>query len=74
MLEIEILITKLIGREVALLVKDRYIEELKKLPSFKQKDYFNALKDSFIRIDEILKSPQGKKDILKYSASNNEDS
>ena len=67
-------ITIFIGREVALLVKDRYIDELKKLSSFKNRDYFNALKESFIRIDEILKSPQGKKDILKYSASASEES
>ena len=51
------------GREVALFVKDRYIEELKKLNSFKNKDYFNALKESFIKMDELLASPQGKKDI-----------
>jgi protein phosphatase 1G len=56
------------------MVKDRYVEEIKKLNSFKNKDYFNALKESFIKIDEILKSPQGKKDILKYSASTTEDS
>ena len=46
-----------IGREVALLVKDRFIEELKKLNSFKSKDYFNALKEVFIKMDDILKSP-----------------
>lgn len=58
-----------IGKEVALYVKDKYIEELKKLQSFKNRDYFNALKESFIRIDELLKSPQGLKDIKKYSGS-----
>ncbi len=46
-----------VGREVALLVKDIYIKELVKLSSFKSKDYTNALKDSFIKLDEILKSP-----------------
>jgi len=39
------------------------------LPSFKQKDYFNALKESFIKIDEMLKSPQGLKDIKNYSST-----
>lgn len=46
-----------LGKEVALYVKDRYVEELKKLQSFKNKDYYNALKESFIKIDELLKSP-----------------
>jgi serine/threonine protein phosphatase PrpC len=55
------------GREVALYVKDKFVEELKKLQSFKNKDYFNALRDIFIQVDELLKTPQGKKDILKYS-------
>lgn len=45
-----------IGREVALYVKDRYVNELKGLQSFKNKDYAQALKESFIRIDEMLKS------------------
>ena len=57
---------KIIGREVALYVKDKYIEELKKLPSFKNKDYATALKESFIKIDELLKTPQGIKDVKKY--------
>src|SRR5688572_28644924 len=56
-----------IGKEVALYVKDKYIDVLKNLQSFKNRDYFNALKESFIKIDELLKSPQGLKDIKKYS-------
>lgn len=55
-----------IGREVALYVKDKYIEELKKLQTFKNKDYFTALRESFIKIDELLKTPQGIKDVKKY--------
>ena len=46
-----------IGREVAYYVRDRYVDELKKLQSFKNKDYNNALKESFIKIDDLLKSP-----------------
>lgn len=48
-----------VGREVALYVKDVYINELKKLKSFQNKDYGTALEESFIKIDELLKSPQG---------------
>ena len=41
-----------VGCEVALYVKDRFIDLLKKLPSFKKKDYQLALKEAFIKIDE----------------------
>lgn len=55
-----------VGCEVALYVKDKYVELLKNLPSFKSRDYPKALKESFIAIDELLVSPQGKRDILRY--------
>ena len=45
-----------VGCEVALYVKDRFIDLLKKLPSFKKKDYQLALKEAFIKIDEQLQS------------------
>ena len=57
---------QVVGCEVALWVKDKYIIELQKLESFKNKDYATALKESFIKVDDILQSAQGKKDILKY--------
>lgn len=57
-----------VGREVAYYVRDRFGEELKKLQSFKDKDYPTALKEVFIKMDELLKSPQGIKDIKKYQA------
>ena len=47
-------------------MKDRFVDLLKKLPSFKKKDYQAALKETFIKIDEMLQSPQGKKDIMQY--------
>ena len=59
----------LLGKEVALYVKDKYVAELKKLNSFKQKDYPTALKESFIKIDELLRSPAGLRDILKYQTT-----
>ena len=58
-----------LGREVALYVKERYLDELKKLDSFKRRDFSAALRESFIRIDEMLKSPQGQKDVKKHSAT-----
>ena len=54
---------KLSGKEVALYVKDVYVDILKNLTSFKNKDYSTALKESFIKFDELLMSTQGKKDI-----------
>lgn len=50
-------------------MKDRFIPEFLKLQSFKNKDYEAALREIFIKMDEMLKTPQGKKDIKKYSAS-----
>ena len=64
------LIHLFIGKEVALYVKDIFVDELKKLASFKSKDYSTALKEAFIKVDEILKSPAGIKDVVKYSTSN----
>ena len=46
-----------LGREVAYYVRDRFVEEIKKLPSFKSKDYSNALKEAFIKMDDLLKTP-----------------
>ena len=48
---------KVIGREVAYYVRDRFIDELKKLQSFKSKDYSNALREAFIKMDDLLKLP-----------------
>lgn len=55
--EVHFLLSYELGREVAYYVRDRYVEEIKKLPSFKNKDYSNALKESFIKMDELLKTP-----------------
>ena len=40
---------------------------MKKLPSYKARDYPLALKEAFIKIDEILMSPHGIKEVKKYS-------
>lgn len=42
------------GNEVADFVKDHLIDELKKIPSFKSGDYEQALKDIYLRIDEMI--------------------
>jgi hypothetical protein len=56
-----------IGQEVALYTKEKFIIELKKLQSFKARDYSTALREVFIAMDELIKSPQGQRDLLKYS-------
>ena len=46
-----------VGREVALYVKDYFIGELQKLQSFKNRDYSTALREVFIKMDDMLKTP-----------------
>lgn len=60
------LIKEYVGREVAYYVRDRFLDELKKLQSFIDKDYPKALREAFIKIDDLLKTPQGIKDVKKY--------
>ena len=52
-----ILLSYVVGREVAYYVRDRFVEEIKKLQSFKNRDYANALKEAFIKMDDLLKTP-----------------
>lgn len=49
-------------------VKEVFIRELVKLPSFKQKDYKKALEESFVKFDELLRTPEGLREIKNYSA------
>lgn len=44
------------------------MDELKKLQSFIDKDYPKALREIFIKMDDLLKTPQGIKDVKKYQA------
>jgi len=45
---------------VAEFVRDHLIDELKKLQSYKNKNYEEALKNIYLQIDEMLRSPYGK--------------
>ena len=56
-MEVRISYLKVLGREVAYYVRDRFIDELKKLPTFKSKDYGTALREAFIKMDDLLKLP-----------------
>ena len=58
-----------LGNEVADFVKDHLVTELKNLASFKQGDYDQALKDIYLRIDEMLKTSYGKTKLQSYRKS-----
>jgi len=47
------------GKEVAYFVKVHFIEELKKNQAFKDKDMKKALKEVFLKMDELLQTTEG---------------
>jgi len=51
------------GAEVALYVKKHLIEELVKLASFKNKQYEKAMIEIFYKIDEMMLTPEGVKEV-----------
>jgi protein phosphatase 1G len=58
-----------IGNEVADFVRDHLIQELRNLQSFKSGDYEQAMKDIYLRMDEMLKTPYGKQKLEGYRKS-----
>jgi len=59
------LITNLLGSEVAQFVNKNFIKELKKLESFKRKDYRLSLQECFMKMDQIMLTKDGKKELSK---------
>jgi serine/threonine protein phosphatase PrpC len=55
------------GNQVAEWVRDNFVKELVKLKSYKDGDYKDALKETFIRMDELMKTPMVKKELQKYT-------
>lgn len=55
------------GREVALYVKNHFVEILKKTPAFGCGKYGDALKETCIQIDEQLKTTEGRKELADIS-------
>lgn len=47
-------------------VKEHLVSELKNLQSFKQGDYEQALKDIYLKIDEMLRTTYGKSKLKSY--------
>ena len=58
-----------LGQEVALYVKKYYCKELIKLPSYKSKQYKIALEESFQKMDEMMKTDAGKKELIQLSSN-----
>jgi len=59
------------GQEVALYVKKHFVKELIKLQSFKSKDYKSALEECFYKMDEMMRTPAGKKEVLSLAGNDN---
>lgn len=54
------------GHEVACYIKDKFLATINKQPSLKTKDYANALKETFIALDDEMRTPQGIEDLKVY--------
>lgn len=57
------------GREVAKFVERHFIEELQKNAAFKAKDFEKALYETFLKMDELIMTPAGQKEVLSLKAS-----
>lgn len=58
------------GKEVALYVEKHFVDLLLANESFKKGDYKHALKDTFMHIDELIKRPKHKKELLELKKEN----
>ena len=61
------------GREAAKFVEKHFIEELQKNPNFISKDFEKALTETFLKMDELIMTPQGQKEIMSLKASTDEE-
>lgn len=62
-----------LGQEVATYVKKHYCRMLTGLASFKSKMYKEALEESFLKIDEMMLTDQGQKELIKIGKSQSGD-
>jgi protein phosphatase 1G len=61
------------GNQVAEWVRDNFVKELVKMKSYKDADYGAALTETFIKMDELMKTPMIKKELQKYTSDKSED-
>jgi serine/threonine protein phosphatase PrpC len=50
-------------------VAKNFIKELKKLDSFKKKDFRLSLQECFLRMDQLMLTKEGKKEIAKIASA-----
>ena len=55
----------ILGQEVALWVKENFKKELVKLASFKSKCYKEALEDVFLKLDQLMETPEGQRRLME---------
>lgn len=60
------------GFEVSEFVKQIFKRELLALAAYKEKKYEQALTETFKRIDEVIESPEGQKELRKIRNQQNE--
>lgn len=54
------------GPEVSKFVRQHFIKSLLSSAAYKRKDYKKALEDTFIKMDKLLLSDKGKKELRLY--------
>jgi len=59
------------GKEVACFTKNHLAEEIMKMESFKKGDYKSCLEETFLKMDELLTTPNGRKELATYSKNAN---
>lgn len=59
------------GHEVARFVELHFIEELKKNDNFFKKNFEQALKETFLKMDELMLKKEGLSELLKIKSNNN---
>lgn len=61
------------GKEVSIYVKKYFVNELKKLESFKSGNYEAALREIFKKMDDMLLTPAGEADLKKIKEAHGGD-
>eukprot|EP00344_Euplotes_crassus_P000638 CAMPEP_0196994186 /NCGR_PEP_ID=MMETSP1380-20130617/459_1 /TAXON_ID=5936 /ORGANISM="Euplotes crassus, Strain CT5" /LENGTH=293 /DNA_ID=CAMNT_0042409491 /DNA_START=111 /DNA_END=992 /DNA_ORIENTATION=+ len=61
------------GNQVAEWIRDNFAKEMFKFDSYSKGDYKTALRETFIRMDELLKTSTVKKELEKYTVGSGED-
>jgi len=59
-----------LGHEVAKFVTNHFIEELLKNASYKSGDYSKALTEAFLRMDELLRTSEGRRELAGIQSGN----